>query len=473
MRTRFSLGILGACTAMIALGQISVRVGVVGGVGAVAAGDGGGDGAGGAGPDVLYSDCTQIWQWGALGGIQAYSLGSHTCNIGNGNLFWGITHNGTPALGMNAYRLENGRLMQIGMSFAKHSANAGATPGCGVDCNGQGGTVLGVGCRDVYSSHFNGSQGILGPRSEINPWTGLMSAAPGGNGDAIFRRLQIAEADLDGAIHPDAQYFAEGVYVASDEARADGVSNNNASHKRLNVAAGFALEPTGLMQQGVPAIVAWQTDGGGEGIPDPSVELQVIDVPGEGRFHVASKTTDLGGGSWQYDYAIFNLNSDRSAGSFVVPVPEGVSITDAGFHDVDYHSGEVYDNTDWTSQVTSSSVAWTSPASHAVNPDSNALRWGTMYNFWFTADAAPADVSAQMGLFKPGIPATVTFTVAGPAGADPCAADLDGDDAVGFADLLLLLSAWGSCGACAEDIDGDGNVAFNDLVFLLSVWGPC
>jgi hypothetical protein len=55
----------------------------------------------------------------------------------------------------------------------------------------------------------------------------------------------------------------------------------------------------------------------------------------------------------------------------------------------------------------------------------------------------------------------------------PCLADVDGDGAVAFGDLLAILSAWGPCPGCPEDVDGDGAVAFGDLLVLLSVWGPC
>ena len=58
------------------------------------------------------------------------------------------------------------------------------------------------------------------------------------------------------------------------------------------------------------------------------------------------------------------------------------------------------------------------------------------------------------------------------AGAD-CPADLDGDGAVGAADLAELLGAWGSCEACPADFDGDGLVGASDLAELLGMWGPC
>jgi len=56
-------------------------------------------------------------------------------------------------------------------------------------------------------------------------------------------------------------------------------------------------------------------------------------------------------------------------------------------------------------------------------------------------------------------------------GTPACAADLDGDGAVGGFDLSLLLAAWGTDGGA--DIDRDGSVGGFDLSLLLAAWGPC
>ncbi len=58
------------------------------------------------------------------------------------------------------------------------------------------------------------------------------------------------------------------------------------------------------------------------------------------------------------------------------------------------------------------------------------------------------------------------------APCDTCPTDLDGNGDVGFADLLIVLSLWGSTGGPA-DLDGSGFVGFADLLILLSAWGPC
>ena len=53
--------------------------------------------------------------------------------------------------------------------------------------------------------------------------------------------------------------------------------------------------------------------------------------------------------------------------------------------------------------------------------------------------------------------------------------DIDGDGAVTFQDLLILLGTWGTCpdppAECPADIDGNGKVDFTDLLILLGNWG--
>jgi len=52
--------------------------------------------------------------------------------------------------------------------------------------------------------------------------------------------------------------------------------------------------------------------------------------------------------------------------------------------------------------------------------------------------------------------------------------DLNGDNSVDGADLLILLSAWGPCADpddCPGDLNSDGMVDGADLLILLSNWG--
>ena len=67
----------------------------------------------------------------------------------------------------------NDRLERIGQSWAKHGFSASEDDLCGEDCIPFGGrSYLGVGCADVYRLTTHALQAEMGPRSEINPWTG-------------------------------------------------------------------------------------------------------------------------------------------------------------------------------------------------------------------------------------------------------------------------------------------------------------
>ena len=69
------------------------------------------------------------------------------------------------------------------------------------------------------------------------------------------------------------------------------------------------------------------------------------------------------------------------------------------------------------------------------------------------------------------------FQIRGICGCPKCPPDFDGDCDVGFADLLVLLSAWGPCSpnhdCFDQDLDGNGAVEFDDLLLLLASWGSC
>ena len=366
------------------------------------------------GPDVIVGSLPGVGNFGGTGGVGAYSLATTSCNIGTETLKWISGTNEHPVIGQNFYRMENDRFEQIGMIWLKHGFFALQQSLC---CNctpHPNGTALGVGCSDPYSASLNGSQGGLGPRFQVNAFTGDFSYpffAQGSGGNQIYKRGQILNSDLDPSLHPTALYFGEGHYVSPDDAAA-GNHFNNASYRRLTV-GGFTsgswnLSATGPTERTKPGLQAWADN-------DPAVRFAPGKVPGEGRFFGASKVIDNGDGTWRYEYAIQNLNSDVSFGSFAVPVPAGVTVTGIGFGDVDYHSGEPYDGTDWVGQHANGEVRWSTAETFGQNPNANALRWGSLYNFWFVADANPGVELAELATFKPHVPATTGIQLDAPS----------------------------------------------------------
>jgi len=335
-------------------------------------------------PDLTLGTLHSVALWGTVDGISAYSIGASTCNLGTCWANWFFDTDQHPVFAEN--------LSQIL---------------CEPDCMPTNGQHLGVNCSTTNSASATGVQSNRGPKSEVDASAGSYEfpfTGQGMTGNHIYKRLQVHNEDLEPGLNPDALYFLEGQNVTEDDASA-GMLHNNASWRQVLVApATLNLQVTGSTERGQPAIHAWAAF-------DTEVTIETVDVPDEGRFFVASKATQLGGGIWHYEYAIHNLNSHRSAMSVEVPIPQGAVVSGIGFHDVDYHSGEPFDGTDWSATVDTASnpnaVKWTTQ-SFAENPNANALRWGTLYNFRFDADVPPSSDEFVIGLFRPGTPDQVS-----------------------------------------------------------------
>jgi hypothetical protein len=363
------------------------------------------------GPDVIVGELVGTSNYGTQGTKAAFAVGTTSCNIGDAPLSWVSNTNNHPVISQNLYRLSNGRFQQIGQAWLKHGFCALQGNVCSTCTPGGNCAALFPGCSDPYSSGLNGDQTGLGPKSEVNAFTGAFPYPwiNNGSGSGVaFKRLQ---ADTSTLGTSGATYYVSSMYVQPEDA-ASGNALNNQSYRPANVTfsgSQWNLSLTGTTQREKPAIQAWKD-------ADAAVQIANFNVPGEGRFIVAMKATSLGGGNWHYEYAIQNFNSDRSGQAFTIPFPAGTVISNIGFSDVDYHSGEPYSGTDWTSSTTGTSVTWQTQT-HATNPNANALRWDTIYNFWFDANAAPGAGSATITLFKPGSPASVSGNIQVPGGA--------------------------------------------------------
>ncbi|HKQ47431.1 MAG TPA: hypothetical protein VJZ71_05135 [Phycisphaerae bacterium] len=411
-----------------------------------------------AGPDVIVGDLDAVQRWGEVGGITAYSVGTISCNIGDQPLEWEDLTNQHPVIAQNMYRLKDGRLEQIGQSWVKHGFLATNENTCGICPTPGPDNLLHPGCSDPYSAGLNGNQagaggvGGLGPRFQVNAATGYFDfpySSQGASGNFIYKRLQVHTADLDPAQAGGGLYFVEGHYISPDDAAA-GNDNNNASYRPVTVTPlTYVVSVTGVTQQQKPAIQAWQDT-------DATVAMASADVAGDGRIIVAGKATDLGNGFWEYEYAVQNLNSDRSVGSFSVALHSSTPVQGEGFHDVDYHSGEPYDATDWTATRLAAALRWSTTA-YGVNANANALRWGTLYNFRLRTTSPPVpNAVITLGLFKPGAPASATVSIVGPsAGPVDCNANTIADYLEIQGNPSLDCNSNGNLDECDLDCDGD------------------
>ena len=386
------------------------------------------------GPDIIVGDLPDLEQFGSNGSQVGLGVGTTSCNNGNVEVDWfslpDVDH---PVIPQNLYRMSGGatnddRFEQVGQSWLKHAFFALEDDACGFGCNTSGcatGSHLCVGCSDPYDAGLNAEQDGLGSRAWVNPFTGVF---PSNSADhtghvhtGVTHRILVEGSDLNTTLNPGATYYAEAQYVTPHEyawCQAHvGQCNmyNNASYRRFNVSGttSFSFSPVGPTVRMTPAINAWT----GATIipiePEPGVD---------GRAFIAYKVTGPVGGIWYYEYAIYNQNLDRGIQSFSVPGGCGIGQPmDLEFHAPLNHPGIANDGTQgdagfsnaaWTAMGTAEAASWNTET-FAQNPNANALRWGTLYNFRFQTGTPPRAADATIGFFKTGTP--VTVAVQGPS----------------------------------------------------------
>jgi len=415
------------------------------------------------GPDVIVGELYDTLHFGRVGDIHAFAVGTDPCNVGDERVSWVAYTNQHPVWCQNLYKLVDGRFRQIGMSWMSHGFYAVSQNTCGECTDHTDGTELGVGCSGCCgSAYMNGMQGNMSMRSDVNAHTGDFPypwSAPQPE-ETIGKRIQVHDTDIDPDLNENALYFIEGHFIAADDAAA-GNGNNGATYRRVTVEDSetqeYTLDLQDATERGRPAIRAWKDN-------DPTVVETDVQVPDEGMFIASAKATEVEGGLWHYEYAVFNLNSDRSAGSFTVPVPPGAAIQNIGFHDIDYHSGEIYDGTDWEAVRTESAITWATEP-YGQNPNANALRFSTLYNFWFDAGGIPTSTQATIGLFRPGVLTEVHAETIGPVSP---AIDCNENGIEDVCDVVCAPACPGSCGGssdcngnlvpdeCEPDCNGNG-----------------
>ena len=390
------------------------------------------------GPDVIVGNLSGLAQFGASAGTQVgLAVGTDSCNAGTIDLNWFANpSNDHPVIPQNLYRMSGGasnneRFEQVGQSSVKHAFTALTNNICNFGCNGVGGTRLGSGCSDPYGASLNAGPN-LGSRAFINPFTGAYprndSATPNNNHTGHTHlgpshRILTEIADLNTTLNPGATYYAEGQYITPHEyvwCQANPGQcnmNNNVSYRQYNVigtGSPFTFSAAAATVREKPAIQAWT---GATLVPiNPAPGIDGIGI-------VGYKVTNPSPGVWHYEYAIYNQNIDRAIASFSLPKGAGVTISNIGFHAPPQHPGwsnngtvgdAGYSSTPWTSTDAAGAISWTTE-SFAANPNANAIRWGTMYNYRFDSNRPPTTMNATLGFFKTGDP--ITVQVQGPSPA--------------------------------------------------------
>ena len=500
------------------------------------------------GPDVTVYTCTDIKRY-ETPTVRAFAVGTTSYNppaTGDYPVDWRDgpgASNKAPVIAQNIYKLKNGRFIQLGQSWLKHGfASTNSDPSASNPCIDPplGGNQLGINCLDTYGSGLNGNQTYLGARSFVNPTTGYF--APVINGQfspsddsartAIAKHAQCPFEDVElsgGGV----SYFAEGYYVTYDDA-IWGNSLNNASYAPMLITSltnttspsSFPTPTVGVTQRQSNAIRAWGAsdasvvtvnadhvytliDAGTTGdLQDPGTHYTVLPTLPRNitcRYIVACKVTNNGNGTWHYEYCVYNHNSDRSAYSFSLRLPYGAVTTGEGMYFPRSHSGEPYTNNAWTADKSQAGMlTFKADADFATNPNANAIRWGTMYTFWFDANVPPMSGQGKVTLFKPAYQGTDASNAAAapsgrtgndlalwafanglqvprycPADIAQSGGDLGPDGLTSVDDLVAFLAQFFAGNIAVADLAtlgggagsaGDGQLTVDDLVYFLAAF---
>jgi hypothetical protein len=369
-------------------------------------------------PDLTFCSLDSLRQFGRVGDVVGLSVSTTSWNIGSQRLDWyrypDWRH---PFIIRNLYRITDDKIEQIGESGAKHGFFALSDSQCGTGCaDPTDGKQLGMNCTDTYNTFTSADQGSLSPRYEINPWDGYSDPTTSHlkashAHDEVQHLLRVHDGDLD----LNSDYIVEAYYVHYQDTN----PMNSAAWKRVKVSGGAAggTWTFNMSDENTPpavgfAIDAWQ--------PDKQMQTTIAEVvppvkgkSPDGRSEIAVKSRQLADGKWRYEYALLNIDMDRQISAFQVPIPPGANVIDVTFH-ASEHQGEAFsevggvptDNSIWASSLENQVLSWKT----ATNP----LRWGNLYNFGFTADAAPGSTAITVRLFKTGTKTSITASTIGP-----------------------------------------------------------
>jgi hypothetical protein len=392
------------------------------------------------GPDIIVGDLPDMVQVGSEGSQVGLGVATTSCNIGDQPVnFHALPETDHPFFPQNFYRMSGGadntaRFEQVGQAWIKHAFGADELDECNVGCDTSNCvqfSQLCPGCADPYLADENGWYQLLGSRAWVNPFTGFFLSNPdptnhtGHNDIGASHRIRVNVDDLNTTLNPGATYFAEAAYWTSQEYQwcqsHPGQCNmyNNTSHRQFLVfgTTSFTFSAVGTTARMQPAIEAWT---------NATISPQLQPDPGnDGVWYLGYKVTNPSTGTWHYEYALYNMNLDRSIQSFSVPLGAGVNVSNIGFHappqepgwaNDNIPGGNGYSSTPWSNdyQPGSNSITWNCET-FAQNQAANAIRFGTLYNFRFDADQPPQAVSATVGFFKTGSPMMVAIQA--PAGS--------------------------------------------------------
>jgi len=307
-------------------------------------------------------------------------------NIGTADVAWYWKFSGSfppynndqhPYLNWSIYREIDGRFEQIGLSGIKHAFYTLNT-----NCSCPGGQVLGLECEDVYGVGNNDSNVDLGPRQELDSFTGIWESC-GSFFDPMpcTGSLQNSStglgqnrliADTNELTDPNnSQLFFQAWYVIRDDIDIFNSMGYRTFAPTPNGGGGWSMNEGNVFTNGA-ALDNYVTPN-----TISAFESSQTQSTNEGHFTVAVKVIDLGNGMYRYNYAIENYDFDPRFNQFTLLLDDSLLITDWVFSDSD-------DNTlnDWTFNLSNNQL-------QVIGDNTNEQDWGMLFSFSFTSTAPP------------------------------------------------------------------------------------
>ncbi len=337
-----------------------------------------------------------------------------------------------PFLIWNLYRFNaDGSFEQIGRSGVKH-AFVSVNVGCLDSCSHMGGHALGRGCGDTYGVGNNDSPWDMGPRSEIVPALGIWGrcgsifdpdctgnyAVSNGNNDDWTQRLKVHESQIDPAANPGATYLMDSWYIAREDIN---IYNSMATVTGTPHYSGSVWSFSGQSNFRLGAAIDRWVDPANPGTNAMNTELAV----NEGHAKIAVKVTDLGDGSFRYDYAVMNFDFARAViqGQGAGHGPDPRVVSNMGFDSFAVPAGGTVGATTFSNGSLDAAGMWTASTDGGVvtwtAPEGATLDWGTMYSFSITSTSAPVEGTATLHVAQSGTPEAYDVATLVPAPQEP------------------------------------------------------
>ena len=131
------------------------------------------------GPDVIVGEIVGVDNYASTGGVEAFAVGTTSCNIGDEELLWISQGNQHPVIGQNIFRLKDGRFEQVGQAWLKHGFAALQGNACGCGCIPSGPAAGSASAARIPTAPASTATRTASvPKFEVNAYTGVFELAP-------------------------------------------------------------------------------------------------------------------------------------------------------------------------------------------------------------------------------------------------------------------------------------------------------